>query len=179
MTTVINIFGAPGSGKSTTAAGIYYNLKLQHAHCEMVREYIKNWSWEGRKPGKYDQLYILGKQAKYESNLYGKVDYIITDSPIILSGFYEHIYDGTSIAHTAAKEFMNKAESHGVKYKNFWLTSHDNYDPRGRYQDASAAEVLELQMIDWLRDQAGISMSIIGELGEDRVKMIMECLNES
>lgn len=149
-TVVINLFGPPCSGKSTTAAGLYYYLKMRHKHCEMVREYIKSWSWEGRIPNEYDQVYLFGKQAKYESLLYGKVDYIITDSPILIGGFYEHWHDSESIVRNAAMEFMSKAEEKGVIYKNFWLPSHENFDSRGRHHDEEQVKKLEPEMLSWL-----------------------------
>lgn len=175
MTTVINLFGAPGSGKSTTAAGLFYNLKLQHTHCEMVREYVKSWSWEGRKPGEYDQMYILGKQIKYESLLYGKVDVIITDSPIILSGFYEHLYDVGDMVADAATKFMSKAQSKGIIYKNYWLESHAHYDERGRYQTPEEAEILGPQMKTWLT-KMGVKLDVVDSQLEERVNYILNSI---
>ena len=41
-TIVVNLIGGPGSGKSTTAAGLFYNLKKLGINCEMALEYAKD-----------------------------------------------------------------------------------------------------------------------------------------
>lgn len=176
-TVVINLFGPPCSGKSTTAAGLYYYLKMRHKHCEMVREYIKSWSWEGRIPNEYDQVYLFGKQAKYESLLYGKVDYIITDSPILMGGFYEHWHDSESIVRNAAMEFMLKAEERGVVYKNFWLPSHENFDNRGRHHDEEQVKKLEPEMLSWLLGTGHNLVQLKNVPLEQRVETILNILD--
>ena len=44
-TIVVNIFGGPSAGKSTTSAGIFYELKRQGIRCELVTEYAKSKVW--------------------------------------------------------------------------------------------------------------------------------------
>lgn len=90
MTKIINFFGGPGIGKSTVAAGLFHLMKTQQMDVELVTEYAKDLMWEGqdqlvREP---DQLYILGQQYRRISRLLGKVEYAITDSPVLLSMIY-------------------------------------------------------------------------------------------
>jgi len=172
MTVVINLFGAPCSGKSTAAAGIFYELKKNHVHCEMVREYIKSWAWEGRKPNAYDQMFLLGKQSKYESMLYGKVDFIVTDSPILLSGFYDQYYANSTIVADAAMAFTERAKANGITYLNFWLHGHNRYDARGRNQEQEEAEVLAVHMKAWL-DSLGVDIIDVDGILDDRVSSIL------
>lgn len=72
-TTIINLYGGPGAGKSTSAAFLYYLLKANGFNVELVREYVKDWAWEKRVITNYDQIYFLGKQVRRESLLYGIV----------------------------------------------------------------------------------------------------------
>jgi ABC-type multidrug transport system ATPase subunit len=67
MTTIINLFGGPGSGKSTTAAYLYAGLKNQGVNAELIREYVKDWAYESRTVGVFDQLYFFGKQVRRET----------------------------------------------------------------------------------------------------------------
>ena len=91
MTTVINLISGPGSGKSTLAAELYANMKRRHLDVEIVREVAKEWAYEGKKIGPFEQIAIIGEQIKKESSLFGKVNYIVTDSPTLLGAFYfEH-----------------------------------------------------------------------------------------
>lgn len=45
-TIVINLIGDPGSGKSTIASGIFYNLKKNGIDCEMALEFAKDKVWD-------------------------------------------------------------------------------------------------------------------------------------
>lgn len=89
MTKIINIFGGPGAGKSTTAAGLFYSLKQRGINAELVTEYAKDMTWENRHNILSDQLYILAKQHRRISRIVGKVDYIITDAPFVLGLLYK------------------------------------------------------------------------------------------
>ncbi len=88
---VINLFGGPGSGKSTTAAGLFFKMKLDNRvkSVELVTEFAKDLVYAGRTEELRDnQLYITAKQHSRMQRLVGKVDYIITDSPLIQSIMY-------------------------------------------------------------------------------------------
>ena len=78
----------PGSGKSTGAAYIFAKLKMAGINCEYVTEYAKDKTWEGAKEELNCQIYITGKQVWRMTRVYGKVDVIVTDSPIALGSQY-------------------------------------------------------------------------------------------
>lgn len=44
---VINLFGAPGAGKSTGAAIVFAELKKRGVNAELVTEFAKDKTWEG------------------------------------------------------------------------------------------------------------------------------------
>lgn len=88
MTKVINLYGGPGTGKSTIAAGVFYSLKMRHTSCELVREFAKDLVWEGRTEMLNRQLYIFAKQHKRLQDLDGKVDVVITDAPLLMAIVY-------------------------------------------------------------------------------------------
>lgn len=86
---VLNFFGGPGVGKSTIAAGHFWNLKTSGVSVELVTEYAKDVTWEGRSNLLNDQLYLLAKQNRRLSRLLDhQVDYAITDSPLLLCAAY-------------------------------------------------------------------------------------------
>lgn len=147
MTTVIELYGGPCSGKSTLAAELYATLKKQGKSVEIVREYVKDWAYEGRKVGIHDQIYIMGKQIRRESLLYGKVDYIITDSPILLAGFYEKYYQGLTICQNACTEFIKKT---GIERKSYFLKRSQEYQTEGRYETKEQADEIESALCQYL-----------------------------
>ena len=85
---VVNLFGGPGSGKSTTRAGLFYLMKLAGMKVEEAPEWIKHKVYEEDPYPFKDQLYTLAKQNKQVRELDGKVDWCVTDSPILLSLIY-------------------------------------------------------------------------------------------
>lgn len=140
---VINIFGGPGCGKSTTACGLFYKLKLKDYDTELVREYVKKWAWEGILPNKFDQIYITGKQSKAEHMLYDKVDFIITDCPLMMGVFYEQFYYGTNLVKNSVDEFQAMAIKDGVEYHNFLLKRTKRFNPDGRFCDEDGAKKID------------------------------------
>lgn len=89
---VINLYGGPGSGKSTTAAGLFHKMKKEGLNVELVTEYAKDKVWDNSVDVLLDQLYVFAKQNRKLDRLKGKVDYVITDSPILLSIYYGDKY---------------------------------------------------------------------------------------
>lgn len=86
---VINLFGASGSGKSTTALGLTYHLRLLGYKAEYVSEYAKDLVAEESEHKLRHQLYVFAKQLKRVDVLLNKeLDFIVTDSPTLLSYFY-------------------------------------------------------------------------------------------
>lgn len=85
---VINLFGAPGAGKSTGAAYIFVALKTLGVNVELITEFAKDKVWENNIEAINNQAYIFGEQSFRMSRCKDKVDVIITDSPLLLSAIY-------------------------------------------------------------------------------------------
>lgn len=92
-TRIINLFGGPGSGKSTVTSGLFYEFKKRNISCDNPYEFPKQVAWEDNSSQINDQLYIFANQHRGIVRSYGKVDFIILDSPILLSLAYKNGYD--------------------------------------------------------------------------------------
>jgi ABC-type multidrug transport system ATPase subunit len=66
MTKRIGFLGGPGSGKSTTAAWLFAELKTQNKPVELCNEYVKAWTYLNRAVKEWDQVYCFAKQQQYE-----------------------------------------------------------------------------------------------------------------
>ena len=175
-TKVINLFGGPQSGKSTLASAIFYELKMRGLKAEIVNEYIKKWAWRDQKPGKYDQFFIFGQQGYSESLLYEKVDFIVTDSPLLLIPFYEKKINQTDFLDDVVRKFMGFANSNGVSYHNFWLKRPLNYDQDGRFHTQIEANQIDTELRDFLlkRNQSILDLPKDDKL---RIKTVLKEMN--
>ena len=59
---VINLWGEPGAGKSTVAAGLFNLMKLMGEKVELVTEYAKDLTYEKNHVSLQNQLLILATQ---------------------------------------------------------------------------------------------------------------------
>jgi hypothetical protein len=130
MTTIINLFGGPCIGKSTMAAELFSNMKKRNYNVELVTEYAKDAVWEERFNVLTDQLYIMAKQNRRINVLVDKVDYIITDSPILLGAIYTEDEDIIKLA-------IKLHEKH--KSINFRLKRKPRYSKIGRAHNKEEA----------------------------------------
>jgi len=149
MTNIINFYGGPGAGKSTSAAYFYYLLKTAGANVELVREYVKDWAWDNRKISTYDQIYFLGKQVRRESMLYDKVDWIVTDSPIMMNLYYAHKYCTPNLAEgvrSSVLAFYRQAMDDGHQHHHIMLHRNFSYAAEGRYQTEAEARAMDQEI---------------------------------
>jgi adenylate kinase family enzyme len=142
-TIVLNLFAGPGSGKSTFCASIFAQLKWKGIECEMALEYAKDRVWEGSFNVLENQMYVFGKQQHRMFRLKGKVDVIITDSPLLNSVIYDAGND-----EDFRKIILN--EHHKYENMNFFIERAKPYHPKGRLQSEEGAKELDNQILSML-----------------------------
>lgn len=118
MSKIVNLFGGPGIGKSSIASGLTYKLKKKHISCDNPYEFPKVLAWDENHSAIKDQLYVLANQHRGIVKSFGKVDYIILDSPIILSLVYKSVYEGIEYP----------ASLYGESFDKMVLDIHNQYD---------------------------------------------------
>ncbi len=153
-TIVICLYGGPGAGKSTAAAYLFYLLKTQGANVELVREYVKEWVWTARKFSTYDQIYFLGKQTRQESLLFGKVDWIVTDSPVMMNLYYAQKYCPLVISEgvrAATLAYYKQSEDDGHKHIHIFLNRSKPYLSYGMFQSEDVAKEIDDDVKKFLR----------------------------
>jgi hypothetical protein len=70
------------------AAGLFYKMKVASMSVELVTEAAKDLVWDDIDPGDAGQDYLFGLQNRRIHRLREKVDYVITDSPILIPVIY-------------------------------------------------------------------------------------------
>ena len=109
---VINLYGGPGTGKSTNAAGLFYEMKSRGYKVELVTEFAKDLVYQESFFRLKDQLMILARQNHKLWVLKDKVDYAIVDSPLLLSQHY----------------FQDNGDYSEKLFKDFVLDTYNRYD---------------------------------------------------
>jgi len=138
---VINFFGGPGVGKSTTAAALFTLLKLHKGiQCELVTEFAKDLVWEERFHTFENQFYLFAKQQHRVWRVADKVDFTITDSPVLLSNVYGEHYN----RYCANESFYDYVLMEFNRYNNinFYIERKKKYVENGRNESEQEAQII-------------------------------------
>jgi adenylate kinase family enzyme len=135
---VINLFAGPGAGKSTTAARLFSSLKLLGKNAELVQEFAKGAVWEKRSQKLFAcQPYITGKQIWQQARLADEVEFMVSDSPILLGLAY--ISDDEPSEYKSAFQTVLLHEFNRHTNINFFIKRAKAYNPKGRNQTEQEA----------------------------------------
>ena len=172
----INLYGGPGIGKSTVCASVFVELKKLGINCEVVREYAKELCYEGYDMTKLSddskRLGILSEQIKREKLLEGNVDYLVTDSPLLLTAFYHNYpYETPQFITDVALRHL------GVHCYHFFLERHRaGYQQAGRSHSFEQSLSVDKDMYNYvssLIDQERIC-KIEGSIEDKTAKILFE-----
>lgn len=148
---VINAFGGPGSGKSVSCMDICQQLKKLGYNAEYVQEYAKelvydkNWDMLDGTPE--HQFEVLKEQLNRVDRLYGSVDFIVTDSPVLLNGVYNK---------AITPEYDNMVTSLYKDFENFsYFVERDasSYQQEGRIQNLEESQKIDEEIKQLLKDK--------------------------
>lgn len=163
MTTlVVNLFGAPSAGKSTLAAGVFSALKHKGVNCELVQEFAKDLVWEGSIAPLNHQLYVFAQQWWRMKRLEGKVDVIVTDSPLLLSLFYDK--SNCPILHALISK-----EANSFKSLNFFVNRTKTYNPKGRLQTEEESDEIRETLLKLLESNTNLIHVLGNKEGEEYI----------
>lgn len=156
---VINMFGGPGSGKSCSAAGLYHKMKLSGLNVELVMEYPKDLVYDGTLEIMLDrQEYIFAEQNQRIHRLRKDVDYVITDSPILLSVVYSKLSheSGAVSPWSAQTKFIEFVESvyHTYNNLNIFIGRPKLFQQEGRLHDENESKSLDRRIVDELNGRS-------------------------
>ena len=178
MTVLINMLGCPSSGKTSLSAKLFAYMKARDINVEYSSEYVKGWAWEGKRVGPFDQFYIFGKETHNQSRLFNKVDFIISDSPVMLTAFYHYFYNGNEALNEVCQNFYKLAkEKADIKVLNFFLPRKKKYVSKGRFQTEEEADRLAVQLQEWLAKEQYPYIELDCE-DEDRLKVVVDSVKE-
>lgn len=159
---IVNLFGAPGAGKSTSAAYIFSKLKMLGINAELVTEYAKDKLWEENPAPFKNQLYILAKQYFRITRCAEKVDVIITDSPILLNILYNK---NKSILDENFDRLVCNIHNFYNSF-NVYINRTVAYEPIGRFQNEEESNIVGEQTIRLLEEKQVPYITITNDISE-------------
>jgi hypothetical protein len=181
-TTVINLFGGPGCGKSTVATGLFSKMKQERHSCEYVSEYAKEITWEGTHALLENQIHVFAEQFRRQYRLLGKVSYIVTDSPLLLSAVYFDRLAKQLLEETRcpfSPDFIAQTRAYFIsafnqfENRNYILDRTKPYDTAGRNQSLDEARLLDKEITAMLIEATGSASSLIGGVEASAINSIM------
>lgn len=141
---IVNLMGAPGSGKSTTAAHVFSYLKRHDINTELVGEFAKELIYLGNEIQLVNQVYLMANQYRKLKDLerYGAT-LVISDSPLLMQTVYcENIPYCKEI--TALNYKLNE-EFHNV---DVFIRRVKKYQTFGRVHDEDQSDALSKKIWD-------------------------------
>jgi len=158
--TVINLYGAPGRGKSTVRAGLFWLMKTSGMSVEEISEYakylsLKGCTWQLTE----EQLFVFAQQHHQQVIVQRKgFQFAVTDSPLHLSAFY-----GAEHNHHALEPLIDEAHARFNNHHFFLsrLVPPGTFEHRGRAHDAQASALIEPRMRRYLRDKGIVCTDLV------------------
>lgn len=148
-TVVVNLFAGPGAGKTTCAWEIAAELKKAGLVVEYVSEVAKEYVWNGDMSildGSLEhQQQLYEQQNQRVQRLMGKVDAIVTDSPILLNLLYLK-EKNPDFEQTVISQFKEQRNF------NLFVNRGKRFEKEGRIHDLKQSVELDNAVISLLRD---------------------------
>lgn len=172
---IINIFGGPGTGKSTLALELTAELKKLDYNADYVSEVAKEYVYSSdtdilKSESLSAQLNLLQKQkAKLDLCIKGGLDYIVVDSPLLLNLAY---FNDKNISDNAKQYYQNYVYRIFKRYNNInFLILRGNrlYNRQGRIQTKDDAINKDIIIAELLRQYGIKTTSITNDVSIDDI----------
>lgn len=147
---VINLWGAPCSGKSTTASGLFKKMKVNNYNVELVHEYAKDMVWDRAHPDHFsDQFKISAHQHERQLRLaHNNVRWAISDSPLLMAAMYQPV----NYYKTFLPFLMEVSDS--FTNINFFLKRNFDYVELGRNKSEQEANKISEDILYFLHEHS-------------------------
>lgn len=153
---VVNLFGAPGVGKSATRSGLFWLMKIKGLSVEEVTEFAKylvlaKRMWQLQS----DQLYVLAKQHHKMLILKGSYEFAVTDSPLMLAGYYYEEIARSGSSASPCEEFVPFCSAYANSFDNLnlFLTRDFRrgvFEEQGRVHTVTDSERIDAEQREFL-----------------------------
>jgi nicotinamide riboside kinase len=147
-TLIVNLFCGPHGGKTTLAKKLAGELGTRGIICDCPEEYARELILSNRMDDLSCQPYVFGEQLRRIERAFGKVQVIVTDSPLLLSVFYTGTKYGAglrSFAHTMFTQYSGNNLNLFIQ-----RSAQMGYSKVGRVHDLKEAILLDNEIYRYL-----------------------------
>lgn len=160
---VLNLYGGPGCGKSTTRAGLFYKMKMAQLKVEEAPEFAKDLTYEKNWTALANQWFVIGEQNRRLDRLRGQVDYAVSDSPLPLGLMFASMTFQTDWFEHAVWGLYDTYDN-----VNIFIERVKPYQAFGRNQTEDESRLIDRRLRHLMRDR--IDLYVPGdETAPDRI----------
>lgn len=173
-TKVVNFVAAPSYGKSLMSALTFAELKMLHKTAELIQEHAKNLIWQGKFEELDCQWAVSREQYKMIKSVDNKVEYAVTDSPLLLGLFYNrhHITNVCDVTKTE-EMILNKME----EFNNIYIFLEKNedfpFEKEGRIHNEEQSKEIDLEL-KMLMKELGINKYLLVKSCKSNIPKIID-----
>lgn len=149
---VVNLYGGPGAGKSTIAAGLFAHMKMEGHIVELVTEVARDEINSGNPHMLKYQDWIFAHQHHRISRLAERgIEYVITDSPLLLMLIYAEDVWATKSYLRSFKAFVLDVDDTYHSFNYFVQRQNEFEDKdRGRVHTLNEAIAIDDKILNML-----------------------------
>lgn len=179
MTVIINFVGGPGSGKTAFCCHLFAEMKMRGMCVEYVPEIAKTLVWTKQFDLLNNQHYVTMKQYELLKAVDNKVDYIVTDGPL-LHGLFYNFYNKDNYCNPEKVNDMILEKISEFNNMYIHITKGEFiYEPVGRLENEKESKIIGKELsniMDGLRFTYDKLVS--GRNGIDKLLSILDRLEE-
>lgn len=147
---VVNMLGGPGSGKTLMAHLLFAELSLKGKVVEYVPEFAKQLVWKKDWEALNNQLEVCGDQYDLMLPLFGNVDYVITDGPMLHGMVYNRL-NKDNMSNWEEVDNLCLGCIYDCENINIFVERHDSlYQQAGRIQNMEEAKEVDKMILGLL-----------------------------
>lgn len=174
-TICVNFIGAPGVGKTTMAAYVFFLLKCRGHSVEWVGEYAKKLVYLERYEELNNQYMLSAKQADLLDALCGRVKFIVTDGALVHGLYYNRFNPhNTSNVEKTHEAILRRCSKH-TNINIFLERGEFAYETNGRQQTEVEAREMDTNLKNFLISECNIPVHVFKshvDCGHDIVTLV-------
>lgn len=154
-TLLVNLYGAPCSGKSVKMMQLTVAAKIRGVYCEMCAEVAKEYVVQHIRIDRDVQWEITREQVRRLSCFVGNVEAVVTDAPVQIGGFYAryHGYAGFGEMERDFDSLASKMKMRASRVVNVYMWRDHPYVEAGRLESEGEDAEIARRMWEYTREK--------------------------